>query len=185
MSRSYTLDVAVQPPSVAHLRVPLYPPLVVRVHIHDSATGYEISGEDELSGLFAQATLYRESGLPPSLAPPDMFLLSGRLSRGLDHLFDPCDGSPLREQQGSYALFPDLTINRPGRYRLGVSLFRVDGRGGGTALVETKTEVVFVVEDGGGRSGVDGVVVGEWLFCLAFVNPRGFWGLMTGGGAWK
>ena len=155
--RTYSLEIAIQPPAVASAGVPLYPPLVVRVHIHDAA-GNEITGEDELSGLFAQAALYRESGSPPSIAPPDMFLLSGRLSMSLDLLDEPGAGS---STQGSYAIFPDLTINRSGRYTLGVSLFKVEGgrvrpssagisnggAGGGTALEEAKTHVVFV-QDG-------------------------------------
>jgi hypothetical protein len=144
---------------------PFYPPLVVRVHIYDSR-GREISGEDELGGLFAQATLYRESGTPPSLAPPDMYLLSGRLSMSLDLLNEPGappTGSPWSQQQGSYVIFPDLTINRSGRYRLGVSLFKVEGggplrspstasnggAGGGTTLEEAKTNVISVQEGAG------------------------------------
>ncbi|KAF8242815.1 hypothetical protein K440DRAFT_606965 [Wilcoxina mikolae CBS 423.85] len=161
--RTYSLEVAVQPPSVARAGVPLYPPLVVRVHIYD-ASGNEITGEDELSGLFAQAALYRESGDPPPLAPPDIYILSGRLSMSLDLLNEPgtasFHGSPLSQLQGSYVLFPDLTINRPGGYRLGVSLFRVEGgrrmlssstgtmngTGGGTTLLEAKTNVVHIQE---------------------------------------
>lgn len=154
-NRRYTIEVAVQPPSDARAEATLYPPLVVRVHIHDS-NGKEITGEDELSGLFVQATLYQESGSPPSLAPPDMYLLSGRLSMSLD-LLSESGSSP---QQGSYALFPDLKINRPGRYRLGVSLFKVEGLkpvgcsgasnggGGGAMLEETKTDVICI-QDGG------------------------------------
>ena len=161
--RSYSLEVAVQPPGVAQVGVPLYPPLVIRMHIHDDH-GYEISGEDELGGMFAHATLYNESGNPPSLAPPDIFLLSGRLSQSLDLLNEPgvsSSGSNLQsQQQGSYAIFPDLTINRPGRYILGVSLFKVDcgstiqsasavtngGGGGGTNLEEAKTSMMVVQE---------------------------------------
>jgi hypothetical protein len=161
--RTYSLEVAVQPPAVAKAGVPLYPPLVVRVHIYD-ASGHEIPGEDELSGLFAQAALYRESGNPPPLAPPDMYILSGRLSMSLDLLNEPCTapshGVPLSQLQGSYVLFPDITINRPGSYRLGVSLFRVEGgrrmlssnagtmngTGGGTTLLEAKSNVVHVQE---------------------------------------
>lgn len=161
--RTYSLEVAVQPPAVARARIPLYPPLLVRVHIYD-ASGHEIPGEDELSGLFVQAALYPESGSPPSLAPPDMYLLSGRLSMSLDLLNEPGSdasyGSPLGQLQGSYALFPDITINRTGDYRLGVSLFKVEGAGrmqssgagaingagGGTTLLEAKTNVVHVQE---------------------------------------
>lgn len=161
--RTYSLEVAVQPPAVARTRIPLYPPLVVRVHIYD-ASGREITGEDELGGLFVQAALYQESGSPPSLAPPDMYLLSGRLSMSLDLLNEPGSdalyGSPLGQLQGSYALFPDITINRPGDYRLGVSLFKVEGTGrmqspsagaingagGGITLLEAKTNVVHVQE---------------------------------------
>jgi hypothetical protein len=142
---------------------PFYPPLVILVHIYD-ASGCEVSGEDELSGLFAQATLYRESGSPPSLAPPDMYLLSGRLSASLELLNEPGAppvGSSWSQQKGSYVMFPDLTINRPGKYRLGVSLFKVGARGrlrspisatnggigGGTTLEEVKTNVIVVQED--------------------------------------
>ncbi|KAA8911479.1 hypothetical protein FN846DRAFT_897681 [Sphaerosporella brunnea] len=166
--RTYSLEVAVQPPSVANPGTPFYPPLVARVHIYDS-NGVEITGEDELSGLFAQATLYRESGSPPPLAPPDMYLLSGRLSASLDLLNEPgvppVSGSSWSEQKGSYVMFPDLIINRAGRYRLGVSLFKVEGgaplrspssainggAGGGTTLEEAKTNVI-IVQEGGARA---------------------------------
>ncbi|KAI5848330.1 hypothetical protein BZA05DRAFT_446622 [Tricharina praecox] len=162
--RSYALEVAVQPPTVAQVGVPLYPPLVIRMHVRDG-DGNETSGEDELGGLFAHAALYNESGNPPSLAPPDMFLLSGRLSQSLDLLNESGSSSSsgdysLSQQQGSYAIFPDLTINRPGRYVLGVSLFKVDGGrtiwsasavangggGGGTNLEEAKTDMIVVQE---------------------------------------
>lgn len=160
--RSYSLQVAVQPPRVARAGVPLYPPLAIRVHICDAETGEEISGEDELSSLFAQATLYGENINSRPLAPPDMFLLSGRLSMSLDLLNDGPgdaneDSAPLSRQQGSYVIFPDLVINRTGRYRLGVSLFKIGGsrrdrssgdpRGGGTSLEETKSNVIIVQED--------------------------------------
>ncbi|KAH0603387.1 uncharacterized protein H6S33_007709 [Morchella sextelata] len=160
--RSYSLQVAVQPPRVARAGAPLYPPLAIRVHICDAETGEEISGEDELSNLFAQATLYGENINSPPLAPPDMFLLSGRLSMSLDLLNDAPgesdeDAAPLSRQQGSYVIFPDLVINRTGHYRLGVSLFKVGGsrrgrssedpHGGGTSLEEAKSDVIIVQED--------------------------------------
>lgn len=157
--RNYSLRVAVQPPRVARAGVPLYPPLAIQVHICDAETGEEISGEDEFSSLFAQATLYGEGINSPPLAPPDMFLLSGRLSMSLDLLNDgPVeDSTPLSRQQGSYVIFPDLVINRTGRYRLGVSLFKIGGsrrgrysegpRGGGTSLEEAKSDVIVVQEN--------------------------------------
>ncbi|KAI5820887.1 hypothetical protein BZA77DRAFT_50239 [Pyronema omphalodes] len=162
-SRRYSLEVAVQPPALAKAGVPLYPPLVVRVHIHD-ASGAEITGEDELSGLFAQTALYQENGNGQSIAPPDVYLLSGRLSQSLDLLDESgsADGGAIGNLHGSYALFPDLTINKPGNYRLGVSLFKVEGgirihssdsglmngsAGGGTTVQERKTNVVIVQED--------------------------------------
>jgi hypothetical protein len=154
---------------------PFYPPLVVLVRIYDQS-GCEVSGEDELSGLFAQATLYKESGSPPPLAPPDMYLLSGRLSASLELLNEhgaPSVGSSWSQRKGSYVMFPDLTINRPGKYRLGVSLFKVGGRGrlrspfsaanggigGGTTLEEAKTNVISVQED------VGAVQIGNAALC--------------------
>lgn len=163
--RSYSLQVAVQPPRVARAGVPLYPPLAIQVHICDVGTGEEISGEDEFSSLFAQATLYGEGINSPPLAPPDMFLLSGRLSMSLDLLNDGLgeDSTPLSRQQGSYVIFPDLVINRTGSYRLGISLFKIGGSrrgrhprdprgggssgGGGTSLEEIKSDVIVVQED--------------------------------------
>jgi hypothetical protein len=158
--RSYTLQVAVQP-RLARFGAPLYPPLAIRVRITDASTGEEISGEDELHNLFAQATLYGESGNGPPLAPPDLYLLSGRLSMSLDLLndsYEPDVSTPLSGQQGSYVIFPDLVINRPGRYRLGVSLFKIGDRrrarsastgpgevqGGGTSLNEVKSDIIVV-----------------------------------------
>lgn len=157
--RSYSLQVAVQPPRVAQAGVPLYPPLAIQVHIYDAETGEEISGEDEFSSLFAQATLYGEGINSPPLAPPDVFLLAGRLSMSLDLLNDGPgeDSTPLGQQQGSYVIFPDLVINQTGSYRLGVSLFKIGGsrrgrhpgdpRGGGTSLEETKSNVIVVQEN--------------------------------------
>lgn len=161
LGRSYSLQVAVQPPRVGRAGVPLYPPLAIQVHICDAGTGDEISGEDELSSLFAQATIYGEGINSPRLAPPDMFLLSGRLSMSLDLLNDgPAeDSTPLSRQQGSYVIFPDLVINRTGSYRLGISLFKIGGSrrgrhpgdprgggGGGTSLEEIKSDVIVVRE---------------------------------------
>ncbi|PWW77427.1 hypothetical protein C7212DRAFT_356880 [Tuber magnatum] len=159
--RLYTLEVAVQPPRVAKSGARLYPPLAIRVHISDANTGEELSGEDELNSLFAQATLYGESGDGPPLAPPDLYLLSGRLSMSLDLLGDgegSEDAGLFSRQHGSYVLFPDLMINRTGRYRLGVSLFKIGDRrrvrstpigsgemhGGGTSLEEVKSNVIVV-----------------------------------------
>jgi hypothetical protein len=79
----------------------------------------------------------------------------------LDLLSDdegPEDAAPLSQQQGSFVIFPDLMINRTGRYRLGVSLFKIGDRirvrsiptgsgemhGGGTSLEEVKSNVIVV-----------------------------------------
>ena len=135
--RSYTMEVAVQPPARARVAQALYAPLVVRVHIFD-ARGAEIAGEDELGGLFVQAALYGAAG-GRALAPPDAHLLAGRLARSLDLAGDA---------RGAYALFPDLTITRAGRYRVGVSLFQVaPGAAGGRMLAEARSDVVAVGAD--------------------------------------
>lgn len=163
--RTYAIEVVVQPPTATTVGRKIYPPLAIQLRIRDS-NGIEITGEDELNNLFAQATLYRESGSPPALAPPDMFLLSGRMSMSLNLLSEvgrsfQGSSATLARELGSYALFPDLSINQPGSYRLGVSLFKVaDGRrvrstsagpsngdvhvGGGISLDEVKSRVIVV-----------------------------------------
>ena len=159
--RTYTVEFAVQPSAESVPQVPLYPPIALRVHIYDSS-GAEVSGEDELNSLFAQATLYDHTGRTP-LAPPNRYLLSGQLSRSLD-LVDDVSGSASGRPPGSYVMFPDVRINRPGSYRIGISLFKVgDGgqvrsisvdstsefdrrTGGGVSVEEAKTRVIDVHE---------------------------------------
>ena len=57
------------------------------------------------------------------------------------------------DDQGSMVVFKDVRINSPGRYRVGVSLFRVAeerrGGGGGVVVGEVKSGVVEVREGTG------------------------------------
>lgn len=168
-NRSYTVRVAIQPPQSISVGTAMYPVIVVFVNAFNS-TGEEVNVEDEVNSLFVQATLYNESGHHPPLAPPDRYLLSGRLSMSLELLSDPVleeantgrnSNQPgIGKGLGSFAAFPDLTINRLGSYRVGISLFKVDDgrqtqqgsesavqnspRGGGMLLAEVKTNSIVV-----------------------------------------
>ena len=150
IDKTYSLEFALQPPCITTVERPLGHPVVVRIRTYDPS-GAEFSPEDELGTLFAQATLYDETGRMP-LAPPDRYLLSGSLSRSVESV----DAEKISR---SYAIFSDIRINRPGRYRIGVSLFKIDegraisvgsqsGRylrtGGGVSVEETISNIVEV-----------------------------------------
>lgn len=47
-------------------------------------------------------------------------------------------------RKGCFAIFSELMINRPGEYRVGLTLFKIDSAGGGEVVKEVKTEVVRV-----------------------------------------
>lgn len=187
--RSYTIRVAIQPPQLISVGTAMYPPIVVLVNAFNS-TGEEVNVEDEVNSLFVQATLYNESGNRPPLAPPDGYLLSGRLSMSLEPLSDPAleesntdrssNQSVIGNGLGSFAAFPDLTINRLGSYRVGISLFKVDDgrqmqrgsgsavqkspRGGGMLLAEAKTNTIVIQSE---KSPVIEIGISH----LAFLHP--------------
>ncbi|RPA87740.1 hypothetical protein BJ508DRAFT_320733 [Ascobolus immersus RN42] len=164
--RTYSMEFAIPPPRTIRIGEDITPPLAVRVRIRDAISDLEISGEDELSYLFVAAALYDEGGGGAPIAPPDSGLISGRLSGSLELLNEYHEGyedgrppinddsMPLQLQQGSFALFSSLRINRPGNYRIGITLLRVGGSRmppgrrprseGGMSLAEVMSEPISV-----------------------------------------
>lgn len=159
------MEFAIPPPRYVRVGEDISPPLAVHVRIRDAIADMEISGEDELSYLFVAAALYDESGGSAPIAPPDSGLISGRLSGSLELLneyYGYEDGRPMIDnpdipfhlQQGSFVLFNNLRINRPGNYRLGITLLRVGGgrmpfgrrprSEGGMSLAEVMSETICV-----------------------------------------
>jgi len=108
------LGLAVQPPSRTRPGIPLYPPIAVRLSSDTSLF-------EELSHQWAVVTLVRSSGeilrdkLSGKLADSAHPLPSSRLGR-----------SVLSHRDRAYFYFPDLRISEPGRYKIRVSLMRMD-----------------------------------------------------------
>lgn len=116
------LDLAVQPPTQTRPGEPLYPPVAVSL-------SSETSIYNELSQIWAVATLVHQSGevledhlggrLADSAHPLPESVSSYSHSRSQGQ-----NSSPKKER--AYFYFPDLTIHKPGRYKIRVSLMQMD-----------------------------------------------------------
>lgn len=134
-------------------RLPLTPPLVVKLTIND-ASGTPVVPEGELPFLIAHLSLYSEDGTRSldmgsqigreNQAP----ILYGNLVSSVDHLED------LQGNVGVFFLFPDVSVRWAGRYQLGVTLSRISSSNAAgvhnmsehaTHLCQIKTAVFDVV----------------------------------------
>lgn len=130
---SYDLEIVQQPQKAAECgtlslsRLPLAPPLIVQLSIRD-ASGNVIPEEGESSFLIAHLSLLSvpEGGAHPSTQtkPPD----------STNQLYGSLVSSPqtfrdLHGRQGTYFLFPDVSVRTRGRFQLGITLIELPRSG--------------------------------------------------------
>jgi len=114
MQNKIMLGLAVQPPAGTRPGTTLYPPLAVKLSSEHSLF-------DELSDQWAVVTLVRSSGE----------VLHNKLSGRLTDSAHPLptygtDSSVIRRRDRAYFYFPDLKIDEPGRYKIRVSLMKME-----------------------------------------------------------
>ncbi|KAH9066627.1 velvet factor-domain-containing protein [Lactarius vividus] len=128
---TYYLEIIQQPEvsaafgSAALSRLPLAPPLVAQLIIRDNR-GNVIESDLEHPYLICHLSLHSEDGLTP-LDPipssnrhfPPERLLYGNLVSSPHHLRN------LEGRMGVYFLFPDVSVQRQGRYILQLTLMRL------------------------------------------------------------
>ena len=125
-----SLQIAVQPPSMARLGATLDPPLAVTVRSTAVANGYS----SDLSRVWAFATLIDDYGEVVN----DQ--LTGTLAESA-HTSSSGDSST------SYFLFDNLCIESVGSFRIRVTLMRMDNSSSGAASVQQIESHTIVVED--------------------------------------
>jgi hypothetical protein len=136
------LRLAVQPPPHANPGVPLYPPLVARLSSERSIYA-------ELSQIWAAVTLIHYSG------DVSHDQLGGSVADSAHPLPEggPGTNDARGERDRAYFYFPGLVINEPGRYRIRVSLMRMDYPPDGLTegvvrVLETADSRSIAVDDG-------------------------------------
>lgn len=131
----------VEPPTTIRPGALLNPPVVVRLD-KTPANGMAIG---DPSRLWAFISITDEAGAV-SLAPPNTDLVAGNLSDSV-HTLETGPG-PEAEEDVGFVSFPDLAINYPGRYRLRVSLMKLDAGAGahGAQNLQTIESQVIRVE---------------------------------------
>ncbi|VDC06505.1 unnamed protein product [Peniophora sp. CBMAI 1063] len=139
-ARRYQLEVVQQPEVTAEFgsnalsRLPLSPPLVARLSICDDRRS-NIDDDPDLPFLIAQVALFSEDGQreldaqpsPMATPPPSTFaeqqqrrmLLYGSTVSSPQYLRD------LNGRPGVFFLFPDIGVQRQGRYTLRIRLLRL------------------------------------------------------------
>jgi hypothetical protein len=125
-----SLQVAVQPPSVARLGATLDPPLAVMMRSTALVNGYS----SDLSRVWAFATLIDDGGEVVN----DQ--LMGTLAESA-HTLSNGDGST------GYFVFDNLRIESVGSFRIRVTLMRMDNDSSGAANVQQIESDTIVVED--------------------------------------
>ncbi|KAG8958238.1 hypothetical protein FRC03_009312 [Tulasnella sp. 419] len=142
--RRYHLEVVQHPERTAEIgsaavlsRIPLSPPLIVRVTVQDPR-GAVISGHTDMPFLAAHLWLYNEDGTEPVDVvdgPPSpggtnttQRMLYGTLVSSI-HSYKDLQGNP-----GMFLIFPDVSVRRCGTYRLLVSLMKLATPAGSTVM---------------------------------------------------
>ena len=145
-SNQYTMNIVIEPSDQACPGHLLSPPLVLSFEYGTDETNEgQISKDHTL--LWAVVSIVGADSTTP-IAPPHLNLLSGT---PVDSVHPLTSGIPGREV--GYVSFTDLAIREPGRYRLQVSLIRMNAIGGpsaphfegGVNLQQTSTRVINVV----------------------------------------
>jgi hypothetical protein len=125
-----SLQIAVQPPSMARLGATLDPPFAVMMRSTAVANGYS----SDLNRMWAFATLIDDYGEVVN----DQ--LTGTLAESA-HAFSSGDDST------GYFLFDSLSIESVGSFRIRVTLMRMDTGSSGAASVQQIESHTIVVED--------------------------------------
>ncbi|TFL01889.1 velvet factor-domain-containing protein [Pterulicium gracile] len=163
----YHLEVVQQPLKTAEFRnaflsrLPLTPPVVVRLTLRDTMGNICPVPELEVPFLVAHASLYSSDGLMPldvpaqasgraSLTSPR--LLYGELVATAELLED------LQGNVGCFFIFSDISVRWRGQFQLGISLMNLAiihrGFGNGSTIAHTRTGTFEVeVHKYGGRAG--------------------------------
>jgi len=129
----YDLDIVQQPQKAAECgssslsRLPLAPPLIVQLLIRD-ASGNVIPEEGESSFLIAHLSLIP---VPSSGAhsPTQTKLLDPTNQLYGSLVSSPQTFRDLHGRQGTYFLFPDVSVRIRGRFQLSVTLIELPGSG--------------------------------------------------------
>ncbi|KAI4160755.1 MAG: hypothetical protein LQ342_005468 [Letrouitia transgressa] len=115
------MDILVQPPSEVQPGITLNPPIVIVLQNSSGAEDSETIAQDT-NAYWALASVVSEDGLT-ALAPPDPDLLSGTL---VDSIHEVSENG---ERVAGYLRFTNLAIQRPGSYRIRISLIQMPPAG--------------------------------------------------------
>ena len=164
-SDQYTMNIVIEPSNHARPGQLLSPPLVLSFEYGTNETN-EGRAPDDYTLLWAVVSIVGEDSTTP-IAPPQPHLLSGTPVDSIHPLTPGISG-----REVGYVSFTDLAIREPGRYRLQVSLIRMNTIGGpsatqfegGVNLQQTSTRVINVV------AGAQSSILGSFL-CPFSVYP--------------
>ncbi|KAI9055423.1 hypothetical protein LZ554_000377 [Drepanopeziza brunnea f. sp. 'monogermtubi'] len=136
--RDEMLGLAVEPPPSTRPGLPLYPPVAARISSETDIYG-------ELAQTWAVATLIRYSG------ENQHNQLGGKAADSAHPLSDSSSSGARRDR--AYFYFPDLFIDRPGRYKIRISLMKMDyscdeHQAGVARVLEYVDSRTIIVEDG-------------------------------------
>ncbi|KAI9762941.1 MAG: hypothetical protein M4579_000004 [Chaenotheca gracillima] len=155
----YDMDLLVQPPMDARPGVLLYPPITVGLRGGGMGDMEMAMGEEHTGSLIAVATLVDESGRVP-LAPPrsDLLLgiladtphpvLGGRFSD--DENTDSGDRESSPDGLQNYLMFPRISIEEAGSYRIRVELrsMSFEGSTAGTSTIHEVLSRIIRIHPG-------------------------------------
>jgi hypothetical protein len=121
-SERYKMNIILQPPPEVRTsaRIEPFPVISLGPCSPKSSRSTPIS---DMSGVWALASLTTADGTEV-LTPPRPDLLEGQLVDSI-HLAMEADSGP----ETGYALFPNLRVQQPGRYRIRISLIDMDSNG--------------------------------------------------------
>ncbi|MCJ1421838.1 hypothetical protein MMC32_008205 [Xylographa parallela] len=142
----YIMRIVIEPPHQARPGEVLTPPLVMSLENESGPNSPEQEPVDPTL-LWAVVSVVSEDNITP-LAPPRTDLLIGTIADSV-HPLTPPD----HEGQIGFVAFPNLVIREPGRYRLRISLIKMNAIGGmrtpayegGTAVQSMSSRVIDVV----------------------------------------
>jgi hypothetical protein len=121
-SEKYKMKIILQPPPEVRTSVRIDPFLVVSLGPRSPQSGRS-TPTSNMSGVWAMASLTTADGTEV-LTPPRPDLLEGQLVDSVHLPMEPGSGP-----ETGYALFPNLRVQQPGRYRIRISLIDMDSNG--------------------------------------------------------